>query len=236
MKKVVILLIAVLIVSIAGIYIFEKKFNSTKSHTKSVKNSDSKKFLNLPNLSSSKFSSAIEGDRIIGSKEAKITIIEYASLSCSHCASFHKNNFDLIEEKLIKTGKVKFIYRDFPLNFPALVASISASCLYQQNQDNQQYHRYIKSLFVTQENWALSKDFENQIKKISALYGLKNKNLQKCLKDEGLKKKIIQSRVDGSKEMKVNSTPTIFINGVMLNGAVDFKKIEEVIEFISNES
>ena len=246
MKKIIITIIIFSIVLITGVIFFKKDNNDKKNDINIEKTSDLKssttltnkntqKFLDLPNLSSSKFSSQITSDIILGDKTAKITIIEYASLSCSHCASFHKNNFDLINQKLIKTGKAKFIYRDFPLNYPALFAAISASCLYQETQNNAQYYKYIKSLFATQDDWAFTKNFENKIKKIATLYGLKNNKLQKCLEDENLKEKIIQIRIDGSKEMQVKSTPTIFINGYMIKGAVDFSKIEEVINFISNQ-
>jgi protein-disulfide isomerase len=244
MKKIIISIIAFFIISITGILFFKNKFSSIGTYAnieegdnikKIAENVNTKKSLDLPSLSHSKFSSEIESDIVLGSKQAKITIIEYASLSCPHCATFYKENFDLIDQKLIKTGKAKFIYRDFPLNYPALTATISAFCLYQKNKNNEQYYRYIKSLFSAQEKWAFDKEFEKQIKQISALYGLKKEELDKCLKDEELKKKVLQVRVDGSNEMQVRATPTIFINGFMLNGAIDFKKITEVIKFTSSE-
>jgi len=170
-------------------------------------------------------------DIAIGDVDAKVKIIEYASLSCSHCAIFSNNVFGKIKEEYIDTGKVRFIFRHFPLNSPAFVASAASLCSYKQsNQDVEKYYNLIKALFKTQESWAFSKQFPEQLKQILRLNGLSSSSFEKCLANKDLENAILSQRFDASKYLKVSSTPTFFVNGKSMIGAPNYNKMKNAIE------
>ena len=175
-------------------------------------------------------------DVAIGQVGSPVTIIEYASLSCSHCAPFSNRVFGRLQEEYIDTGKVRFIFRHFPLNYPAFAASAATLCSYKELQsdnsqeDEKKYYNLIKALFKTQDSWAFSKQFPSQLKQILRLNGLSSSNFDKCLKNKDLENAILQQRMDASKYLKVGSTPTFFINGKPMIGSPSYKKIKNAID------
>lgn len=153
----------------------------------------------------------IPGDYVLGSNKAKITLIEYASLSCPHCADFHSEVLPTIQKEYVDTGKVRVIFRDFPLNGPALAAAQLAQCAGKKGSDS--YYLALKKLFAEQKNWAFDKQFKAKLAKIGNGLGMDDKTVESCFADKEIENKIIVSRKNGSEVLGVNSTPSFFLNG-----------------------
>jgi len=178
-----------------------------------------------------------DNDIVLGDKNAPLTIVEYASLSCTHCASFYSDGFPKLKEQYIATGKVKFIYRDYPLNQPALTAGILALCQVKDKiADAEKYHNFIKVLFKTQDSWAFSEDFALKLETIAKLDGISANNFQNCITDEKLQEQILKSRMTAAKELQIQSTPTFFIGDEMVSGYGGYGDLKSVIEKKLSES
>ncbi len=170
-------------------------------------------------------------ENIMGSKGAKNVLVEYASLSCVHCANFHNNKLPEIKKKLISKGKLIYIYKDFPLDLPAMLASMLSHCY-----KGEQYFAVLKSLFRNQKKWVSNS--ENREKLMDSFYlilkehGISRKKIIECTNDTPENKKkwdsILSTRLEGQKQ-GVNSTPTFFLNGKKLQGPVDIDLIKENI-------
>tara|TARA_Y100000590_G_C15552112_1_gene951333 strand:+ start:421 stop:1065 length:645 start_codon:yes stop_codon:yes gene_type:complete len=174
-----------------------------------------------------------DDDFIIGEKNAPITIIEYASLSCIHCAKFHKDTLPLIMQEYINSGKAKIIFRDFPLNFPALMASVTLQCI-----DKEIRYEYLSALFALQEQW-VNKDFEiskKELFKIMQTGGMTKDQFDKCINNKELEDKILQKLINAKNEFDIGTTPSFLINGELIEGNKPFKDFKEVIEKIINNS
>ena len=162
---------------------------------------------------------------ILGNLNAPNTLIEYASLSCVHCANFHNQKLPEIKEKLIKTGKLQYIYRDFPLDMPAMLAAMVTNCY-----EGEKFHTTLNSLFRNQKKWvAASNNKEmllNAFHEILKQHGISLEKIKTCAaENEDNKKKwdsILASRLEGQK-LGVNSTPSFILNGKKLEGSVDLK-------------
>lgn len=168
-------------------------------------------------------------DIVMGSESAPVTIIEYASLSCTHCASFYTNSFDDLKKKYIDTGKVRFVYRDFPLNLPALHAAMMIQCAPKERAE-----KFIKVTFSTQNNWAPKKDYLEILSNISKLGGMTGKEFDTCIANKELEDKITQERFEASKVLDVRATPSFFINGIAYTGAHNLEGISAVIDPLLN--
>jgi protein-disulfide isomerase len=153
-------------------------------------------------------------DVVMGKAEAPVTIIEYASLSCPHCAMFSKDVFPEIKEKYIETGKAKFIYRHFPLNRPAIEAAMIAEC-----SGKMSYYNSVKTLFTLQEYWAFKQNNNMKLREISKELGVDSEQFDKCLADKALQDRLLSGMKEASQILRVGGTPTFFINGKMLNKA-----------------
>jgi protein-disulfide isomerase len=163
-------------------------------------------------------------DMMIGKKDAPITIIEYSSLTCPHCAHFHRDVFPKLRSKYIDTGKVRYIYREFPLNEPALAGAVIARCL-----EPGRYFAFTKLLFAKQADWAFKDDALTPLKALAKQAGLPEKDFNDCIDNEALQKKILAIRDEGSKK-GVNATPSFFINGMILKGAPTLEALEEAMK------
>jgi len=182
------------------------------------------KDLKVLEISSSEF--------VLGEKNAPVAIIEYASLSCPHCASFYQEAFDKLKKEYIETGKVKFVYRDFPLNQPALMGAMVAVCRSQDEEGDkaQTYHNFVKALFKTQDSWAFDPHYVDKIESIAVLDGMTPERFKQCIEDKKLQDKILEARMLSAQSLNINSTPTFFINGEALEGFVDYKTIKKVVD------
>ncbi len=170
-------------------------------------------------------------DIILGDKNAPLTIIEYASLSCPHCATFYSDAYPKLKEEYIKTGKVKFVYRDFPLNQPALAAGMLALCqVKDKTADAEKYYDFIKVLFKTQESWAFSEEFALKLETIAKLDGMSADKFKNCIKDPKLQESILKSRMAAAKDLQIQSTPTFFVGNEMISGYSGYGDIKSIIE------
>jgi protein-disulfide isomerase len=157
------------------------------------------------------------GDMSLGDPNSKVTLIEYASASCPHCARFSMDVFPALRKEYIDTNKIHFIFREFPLNDPALAASMIIRSLPKDN-----YFPVTELVFKTQEKWV--PDPLNGLKAIALQAGLTEDKFNAILKDNDLAKRIIAVRDQGEK-LGVNGTPTFFLNGEVLDGE---QKIEDL--------
>jgi len=167
-------------------------------------------------------------DLVIGNKKAPVTIVEYASMSCTHCAAFHNNTFDEINKKYIETGKVKFVFRDFPLDEPALRGAMMARCAGKESVEN--FLKFTKVMFSTQSNWAPKKNYLEILSNIGKLGGMKGEEFEACIADTKLENSILEGKFEAVNVLDVRSTPTFFINGIMHKGSRDLDYLSGVID------
>ncbi|MDY0028443.1 MAG: thioredoxin domain-containing protein [Pseudobdellovibrionaceae bacterium] len=153
---------------------------------------------------------AMMGDRVLGSNDAPIKVVEYSSLTCSHCASFHNADLVKIKENYIDTGKVQFIFKEYPLNQPAVIASSVLRCM-----PEDQFTAFMGLLFEQQQNWAYGADFRDKLIQYAKLAGLGEEKAQECMNNLDLQKRIIGDMKAAGDEYKIASTPTFVVN----NGA-----------------
>ncbi|MCD6035617.1 MAG: hypothetical protein K0R63_1358 [Rickettsiales bacterium] len=158
-------------------------------------------------MTKEKLLSLLPGDKVVGKEDAPITMIEYASLSCSHCAAFHKEVFPTLKERYVDTGKARYIYRDFPLNKQALRASMLAQC------SGDRYFDFVKVLFKTQESWAYDKNFEEKLANIGKLGGMTGEQFDACMQNVKVQEKILDSYNQAAKLLEIKGTPALFVNG-----------------------
>jgi protein-disulfide isomerase len=164
-------------------------------------------------------------EQTMGDPDAPVTIIEYASLTCPHCAQFHNEVLPDLKERYIETGRVQLIYRDFPLDERALMAAALAHCA-----GPDRYFGFLDVLFETQSGWARADDGVGALKKLGKLGGMSDEQMDQCLADEQLANGILQTRLDGQNEHQVSSTPTLVINGEVYPGSRSIDALSEVIE------
>lgn len=164
-------------------------------------------------------------DRVLGEDDAPITIIEYSSLTCPHCAAFHKDTFPLIKKNYIDTGKVRFIMRDFPFDRAALFASMMARCVAPDR-----YYGVLDVLFRSQDKWSRAEDPLQSLGQVGRMVGLGEEDFRSCLANRELMDGVIESRRVGEQEHEVGSTPTFVINGEVLSGAVPYEEFEKILD------
>ncbi|OLD92375.1 MAG: hypothetical protein AUG47_01125 [Alphaproteobacteria bacterium 13_1_20CM_3_64_12] len=163
-------------------------------------------------------------DRILGKAEAPITIIEYASLTCPHCAHFDVTVLPKLKEKWIDTGKAKLILRDYPLDEPALRAAMVARCA-----PADRFYPLIDTFFAQQEQWATSRDYRAALEKLVKLGGMSDKEFKACISDKKLEDQVAQSRLVASQQLGVDATPTFFINGKKFDGAPTVEAFDQAL-------
>jgi len=160
-----------------------------------------------------KLSEIQEDELILGSLDAPITMIEYASMSCPHCAAFHTQTLPIIKEEYIDTGKVKLVFRDFPFNMPALQGSMITRCI-----DKEFYFKYLDALFALQRVWAMAADTKEALFKVMNNSGMTREEFDLCLNNKDLENKILSHQLEAQKEFRIKSTPSFIINGKLLEG------------------
>jgi protein-disulfide isomerase len=175
--------------------------------------------------------SITKDDRILGNPDAPITIIEYASLTCPHCAHFTNEVLPELKKKWIDTGKAKLVLREFPLDEPALRAAMIARCA-----PPDRFYAYVDALFATQDKWVMAKDYREALARIVKLGGMRQDEFDNCLKNTNLENKILEERLAASKELDVNSTPTFFINGTKFAGAPSVEEFDKALSALAAKS
>jgi protein-disulfide isomerase len=161
----------------------------------------------------------------IGNANAPVTIVEYASMTCSHCANFHTKVLPSLKEKYIDTGKVRLVFREFPLDERAALASMMARCA-----GNEKAMPLISMLFSKQDEWATARqDFLPKLFRFGQQVGFTQKSFDECRQNEKLIRDIIATRDRGNTAFGVNSTPTFFVNGKKLEGAPTVDEFDKVL-------
>ena len=168
-----------------------------------------------------------EINRIVsGQDDAKITIIAYESLTCSHCADFHNNVYPLLKKEFIDTGLVKIEFRHFPLDIVALNASKISQCKQDQSLE------IMMSLYSDQQAWIKGKTIEEANENLKKF--VKNKNFtldfEKCINDKKIEDFVLSDRIEGTKKFEINSTPTIIINGKKFEKTLNYKNLKKSLE------
>ena len=162
-------------------------------------------------------------DQVKGSADAPVTIVEYASMTCGHCANFHVNTYPALNEKYIETGKVRFILREFPLDPRAEAGFMLARCA------DTKYYPMVDVLFKQQNSWAGVEDARSALLNIAKLAGFSQESFEACLTDQKLLDEVRAVRAKGS-DFGVTATPTFFINGKKYPGAMSIEQMSAVID------
>lgn len=164
-------------------------------------------------------------DLVLGNPKAAIKIVEYASLSCPHCADFHQTVMPELKKHYIETGKIAFIFRHFPLNAPAMKAAMAVDCAPQATRE-----ALLSAFFEQQRKWAFDSEYIQNIAKISSEHGLDNAALEACFANTAEEDRILKSLQTASEKLTVASTPTFFVNNKRIAGTTNFEKLEEAIK------
>jgi len=165
----------------------------------------------------------------IGSADAKISVKVFSSLTCPHCANFHKNIFEDLKKEYIDKGIVRFEHHAFPLDLAAFNAEIIVRCY----TDNNKSFQLLGELYKKQNQWAVGSDINkinDSIKKIGLDFGLDDSKMNECLKSEITQDRILNERIEAQKKYKIESTPTIYINEKKYKGDHKYKKFKKSIE------
>jgi len=159
----------------------------------------------------------------MGSENAPVTIIEYASMTCPHCAAFAATTFPKLKEKYIDTGKVKYIMREYPLDGLAAAAFMLARCA-----GPEKYYPLIETLFAQQQKWAVREPIP-PLTAIAKQAGFTQQSFEKCINDKALLSNVQAMRDRGTQKFKVDATPTFYINGEKHSGAMSIEELDKVL-------
>jgi protein-disulfide isomerase len=159
----------------------------------------------------------------LGAAKAPVTIVEYSSLTCPHCADFAENVFPMLQSRYIDTGKVRFVSREFPLDIKAAGASMLARCA--ANGDAQKYFEATAMLFKQQQ--VLVEQTTDTLKAIGGKFGMSDEAVEACVKDNALLDKLKADQDFAYDQLKVDATPTFFINGERVKGSMSFEEFEK---------
>ena len=162
----------------------------------------------------------------VGNKDAKITIIAFESLTCSHCANFHKNVYPELKKEYLDTGLAKIEFRHFPLDIAAFNASKVAQCNNDGNSD------ILESLYANQQKWVKGSSVEEANKNLQIF--LKNEgfsiDFESCVNNKNIEDFVLNDRIEGAKNFKISSTPTIIINNKKFDKKLNYKNLKKALE------
>tara|TARA_B110000263_G_scaffold83241_1_gene72850 strand:+ start:309 stop:917 length:609 start_codon:yes stop_codon:yes gene_type:complete len=188
-------------------------------------------FSNLPSYGETLLD-LLEDDFVIGDESAPITIIEYASLSCSHCADFHTNTLETLKKEYIDSGKVRFAFRDFPFNYPALLGSMVLRCIPEDVR-----YDYMNALFQLQTNWVDKESTKTtqELFKIMQSGGMTKEEFDTCITNVDLENKILQGVIGAQSEFNIQTTPSFLVNGILVEGNKSIKEFRQIINKILSQ-
>ncbi len=164
-------------------------------------------------------------DPSLGNPDAGITVIEYFSFSCSHCARFHREVFPAIRERYLETGRVHFVLRDFPLNLVALKAAQAAWC-----GGRERYFELVDALWAEWQSWIDLEVPDAELVRIVAARGLAPETVEACLTDPRVEKRVLASYLRGTRDHGVDRTPTFIVNGEKFRGFIPLARFEHILE------
>jgi protein-disulfide isomerase len=165
------------------------------------------------------------GDMTLGNPDAPVTLIEYASMTCSHCANFNEFTFQKLKENYIDTGKIFYVFREFPLDRYALEASLMARCA-----GEDKYFEIVDRLFREQRTWITQQNISAAIRAIGRDYGVDSKKYDACQSDEKLLARIGAKVTEAQKRYGVRGTPAIIINGKLLEAGPSYPNVAAAID------
>ena len=166
-------------------------------------------------------------DMALGPANASVTITEFASMTCPHCAAFNADVFPKIKAAYIDTGKVRYVFREFPLDIKAAAGSMLSRCI--AKDDSAKYFAVTDMLFRQQTDWVMKNTTET-LTRIGKQAGLSQQQVETCLKDQALLDKIAADQKYASEVLKVDSTPTFFLNGEKIKGETSFEEFDKRIK------
>jgi protein-disulfide isomerase len=172
-------------------------------------------------------------DMALGPADAKATITEFASMTCPHCAAFNAEVFPKIKSEYIDTGKIHYIFREFPLDVKATAGSMLARCI--ANGDAGKYFAVVDLLFRQQADWVMKNTTDTLIR-IGKQAGFSQEQVENCLRDQNLLNKIAADQKYATDVLKVDSTPTFFINGQKIRGETSFEEFKKKIDPLLGEA
>ena len=161
----------------------------------------------------------------IGEKDAPLTIVEYASLGCSHCAKFHQETYPALKKDYVDTGKVKLIFRDFPLGTPALAATMIARC-----SGPERYFGFVEMFFRSQTQWSHAENPLEALSKVARLGGMPPIDVQACMRNQKLLEYIQLQKKHAYEEDGINATPYFVIGTEKLSGGLPYNQMKIIIE------
>lgn len=224
----VVVLLLVLAIAGVGYYMYGKQAPDTAETTEQTAEGEAATE-DVTELSSRapKTIEEMMSPRFIGSADAPLTIVEYSSLSCGHCASFHKSTLPTLKERYVDTGKVKFVFKEFPLNQTALHASMLLRCVAADK-----YVALQEAFFASQESWAYVPEYKDVLIQNAQLAGLSAEDAEKCLANEELATRITKDMQDQGRQWQISSTPTfVFNNGERtLNGDISIEGFSSAVD------
>lgn len=165
------------------------------------------------------------GDRVMGSMMAPVTMIEYASMTCSHCAEFTLKTMPQVKKDWVATGKVKYVLRDLAWDDMAVGITKVARCA-----PAQQYYGLVEAFFKNQMNIVTSNDPLGEIKNVAAGFGMDGAKVEACVKDADLHERVAASKKTAMEVLGIRGTPTTFVNGVKIDGAAPYEEVKPILE------
>ncbi len=166
------------------------------------------------------------GPRFIGNADAPVTVTEFFSLTCGHCAAFHNTNWARVKAELVDTGRIRFVWRDFPLDGVALAAACVARSL-----PEERYGPFIGTLFQTQDRWAFQQGRQmEELARMAALAGMDRKGFDAVAADEGLRRGILEQRQAAERDFHISATPSFSFNGRMQQGNMPFDQFVQLVQ------
>ena len=160
----------------------------------------------------------------MGPADAKVVLVEYASLTCPHCAQFHTSVMPGIKKEFVDTGKIRYVYRDFPLDRLALGAAMVARCA---GRDS--FFGFIDTFYAAQGQWSRASNPISALGNLAKLGGMSKSKFEACLKDIEIQNGILKQRLEASNEFKVQTTPTVFVNGERYGGGMTLDQMRTLL-------
>ncbi len=166
-----------------------------------------------------------DDDFQMGKPDAPITLVEYASLTCPHCAAFDAEVMPQLKAAYIDTGKVRYVYRDFPLDRVALTASVVARCA-----GRDRYFGFVEAFFASQQTWGRAQNPVEALGRIARLGGMSESEFDACTKNQKIQEQVLAQRLEGEKTYKIQATPTLFIQGDRYTGELRFDELKALLD------
>lgn len=214
MKKFWIIALLAVLGAVGGLYVYQQQSSAPGMAGSSA----------TAEIADAALPEILADDHVIGSADAPVTMIEYASLTCPHCAAFHTDTLPQIKANYIDKGLVRLVFRHFPLNQPALAGAQLAECL-----PDAQFFAAIDLMFSAQAQWAGSGDPMVALAQLAATLGVDQAGFEACVNDKPRMEDIIARAKAASETFKIESTPSFIINGTLVSGALPYEEFEKVL-------